>query len=327
MASLSLRAQSAYVESHQEIQPKTDLRPTMTVLLYPQGQAAGVGIIENGDTITFGPREDNGLRGEETLSKGGSRSNIGEWARMDIYLPAKCNGQMVIITPGGGYKNVSTFNEGAYGSVWMTEHGIATCVLKYRLPNGHPTVPIDDVHNAFRYCRHHAAEWGVKQIGVMGGSAGGHLSSLASVMYDDPVTRPDFAILLYPRITLRYGEQCSTKDYLLGKDETWEGRRDRHEELLRQYSPDTHVNENTPPTFIALSADDVSVPGTNLIPYYTALIEHNVPVEMHIYPTGGHGWGWSSERFKGEGKDKFARYRPHFEQAVERWLSDIREGR
>lgn len=311
-----------YQESHPEVKPKIDLKPTMTVLLYPEGQASGKGITENGVAVTLGCREDNGLRGEEDINSGGSRSNIGEDARMDIYLPENRNGQMVIMTPGGGYRKVSTFNEGVYGSKWLTDHGIAVCVLKYRLPATHHTVTIDDVQNAFRYCRHHAAEWGIRQIGVMGGSAGGHLSSLASVLYTDAVTRPDFAVLLYPRITLRRGEECDTKDNLVGTDESWNGNVNGHLNLLEYYSPDTHVTPDTPPTFIVLSADDNSVPATNMIPYYTKLIENGVNTELHVYPKGGHGWGWSNESIKGPGKDKFAHYRPEFETAIARWLDD-----
>lgn len=315
-------AAQSYTESHPEVQPKTSLRPDMTILLYPGGQAAGRGIVENGMEITLPAATDNGLRGEEGISSTGSRTNIGDDARMDIYLPKHPNGQMVIMTPGGGYKKVSTFNEGAYGSKWLTDHGIAVCMLKYRLPASHPTVPLEDVHNAFRYCRHHAAEWGVRQIGIMGGSAGGHLSSLASVLYVDAVTRPDFAVLLYPRITLRRGEYCDTKENLLGKDSVWDDKVEEHLKMLEYYSPDTHVSPDTPPTFIVLSANDKSVPATNMIPYYTRLIENGVSTELHVYPAGGHGWGWSSEVYKGEGKDAFARYRREFETAIERWLSD-----
>lgn len=322
--SLSMAAQGQFVESNPEFQPKTNLRPDKTVLLYPDGQAAGHGIIENGVEITFGPRENNGLTGEETNTKTGSRRNVGDQARMDFYFAPHPNGQMVIMTPGGGYEHLSSFNEGAYGSKWMTDRGISVCMLKYRMPNGHPTVPIDDVHNAFRYCRHHAKEWGITQIGVTGGSAGGHLASLASVMYDDEITRPDFAVLLYPRITLRRGEFCDTKVNLVGKDDQWNERVAEHEALLEEYSPDTKVNSNTPPTFIVLSANDLSVPGTNMIPYYSRLIECGVSTELHVFPEGGHGWGYSSEQFKGVGKDKFAHYRPDFERLLERWLTDRR---
>ena len=92
-----------YKESHPEFQPKTDLRPDKTVLLYPEGQAAGKGIVEDGVEITFGPTEDNGLRGEEICNKSGNRRNVGDDARMDLYFPEKPNGLMVIIAPGGGY--------------------------------------------------------------------------------------------------------------------------------------------------------------------------------------------------------------------------------
>ena len=85
---VNLSAQT-YQESCPEFQPKTSLRPTKTVLLYPQGQAAGVGIVENGKAITNGPKEDNGLRGPETNTDSGSRRNVGDDARMDIYLPKK----------------------------------------------------------------------------------------------------------------------------------------------------------------------------------------------------------------------------------------------
>ena len=315
-------AAQTYQESHPEIKPNVDIHPTKTVLLYPKGQTADSYIVENGVKITNAPQEDNEMRGEETCNAGGSRANIGNDARIDIYLPKNCNGQMIIMTPGGGYSHVSTFNEGAYGSKFLTEHGIATCVVKYRLPNTHHTVPLDDVHNAFRYCRYHAKEWGIKQIGIMGGSAGGHLSSLSSVLYTDSITRPDFAVLLYPRITLRRGEQCSTKDHLVGKDNTWNDKVQEHLKLLEYYSPDTHINAQTPPTFIVLSADDNSVPATNMIPYYTKLIENKVPTELHVFPKGGHGWGYSKAEYKKNKTDKFGHYRKEFETSLLRWLND-----
>lgn len=313
-----------YEESCPQYQPKISLRPSMTVLLYPKGQAAGEGIVENGVKITNGPKEDNGLRGEETNTDSGSRRNVGDEARMDFYFPKKGNGQMVIMTPGGGYEHLSTFNEGVYGSEWFTKHGVAVCVLKYRMPNGHETVPLDDVQNAFRYCRHHAREWGIKQIGVTGGSAGGHLSAIASVLYTDKITRPDFAVLLYPRITLTEKVKCSTRDHLLGKKDLWKDNMDVYREKLAYWSPHNHVTKNTPPTFFVLSADDNSVDARDFLPYYEQLIENEVLVEVHVFPSGSHGWGYSSEKIKGKGKDKFARYRPEFEDCLERWLEDRR---
>lgn len=309
-------------EEDAPVEPKTPLRPNLTVLLYPEGQAAGKGIVENGVQITPGATIDNGLRGPETCSASGSRKNVGDKARIDIYLPENCNGIMVVNTPGGGYSHLSTFNEGAYGADFLVSKGFAVCVLKYRLPNRHPGVPIEDVHNTFRYLRHHAAEWGVKLIGVMGGSAGGHLSSTASVLWTDEVTRPDFAVLLYPRISLYKGETTSTKNNLIGTDEEWADRPEEHAKLLEYWSPDTHINAQTPPTFIALSADDVSVNPRNYLPYYINLTENDVPVEVHVYPRGGHGWGFSTDKIKGPGKDKLGACRPEFETALVRWLLD-----
>ena len=321
LASLSLGAQG-YVESVPDAQPLVSIRPDKTVLLYPKGQAAGEGIVEDGVIVTFGPQEDNALRGPETCSATGSRRNVGDDARIDLYFPEHCNGQMVMITPGGGYEHLSTYNEGVYGAKWLTERGIAACVLKYRMPNKHTTVPLDDLQNAMRYLRYHAKEWGIRQIGVMGGSAGGHLSSSASTMYVDRITRPDFAVLLYPRISLYKGESTSTKNCLIGRDEEWADRPEEHAALLKKYSPDTHISSNTPPTLIVLSVDDDSVNPRNYLPYYTRLTECGVPVEVHIFPKGGHGWGQSSEDIVGKGKDKFAKYRPEFDIILDRWLSE-----
>ena len=125
---------------------------------------------------------------------------------------------MVISCPGGSYYNLSTWNEGVYLAKWMNDRGIACAVVKYRLPNGHWKVPLQDVQNAFRYCRFHAKEWGVSQIGVIGFSAGGHLASTVSTMYVDAVTKPDFSILIYPVIS--FSENVThkgTKDNLIGE--------------------------------------------------------------------------------------------------------------
>ena len=111
-------------------------------------------------------------------------------------------GDKSTFVPGGGYTNLAMRHEGYWVAEWLNERGIAACILVYRMPRGtHHQAPIIDVQNAFRYCRHHAPEWGVRQIGVMGFSAGGHLAACASTLYVDEVTRPDFSILVYPVIT------------------------------------------------------------------------------------------------------------------------------
>ena len=148
--------------------PGIEISPTKTVFLYPQGQNVNQGIVEEGVAVTQGPLVSNGLEGPETADEWGGIQNITDSARIDIFIPEKPNGQMVITCPGGGYWGISTWNEGDYVAKWMNDRGIACAVVKYRMPNGHYQVPLQDVQNAFRYCRHHSQDWGIKQIGVMG---------------------------------------------------------------------------------------------------------------------------------------------------------------
>ena len=306
------------------------LKPTMTVLLYPDGQDA-----ENGLPETLGPKLSNGIAGPEWTDETGRIGSISDSARVDIYLPKKGNGQMVVVCPGGGYRYVSALKEGLHVADWMVERGIAVAVVKHRMPEGHWEVPLIDVQNAFRYCRAHAAEWGISQIGVIGFSAGGHLAASASTLYVDDVTRPDFSVLIYPVVSLeRKFVGQGTRNNLLGKDEIWDNRditvkefektQTLYSKLLTYYTLDNHVDENTPTAFLAHCSDDRQVPVEHSLRYYTKLLECNVPVEMHIYPKGGHGWGFSSERWKGKGNDKFAYARSDFESALERWLEGIR---
>ena len=290
-------------------QPQTNLRPNETVLLYADSFEGNVDPVY-GEKISyagFTMEKDNGLTGPETMPANGNLGNVSKLARLDLYFPKKPNGQMVIVCPGGGYAIVSSYNEGLYVADWMLEQGLTVCVVKYRMPNGNDKVPYDDVANAFRYCRANAEKWGVKQIGVIGFSAGGHLAATASTLWNDAVTRPDFSILIYPVITLTPGTtHHGTHKNLLGE------KRMVQERLMDKYSLEKQVSRYAPPTFIALSSNDTTVPAENSILYYTRLVEMEVPVEMHMWPTGGHGWGFSSEKFKGKGKDKFAYAREDF---------------
>ncbi len=311
-------------------EPKTKLRPNQTLLLYPQGQSVNVGLPE-----AKGPIESNGLTGEETLSETGNLGNINDNARIDLYFPKKPNGQMVVVCPGGGYKYVSSFNEGVYVAEWMLARGITVCVVKYRMPNGHWCVPLNDVQNAFRYCRAHAAEWKVNQIGIMGFSAGGHLAASASNLFTDEVTRPDFSVLVYPVITIhRPLTHNGTRTNLIGKDAIWTDRNklvDEYEQAQRDwnglkevFSLQNVVDAKTPPTYLVLCEDDKTVPAENSLMYYQQLLANKVPAEIHIFPTGGHGWGFSAEKYVGKGNDKFSYARPYFEQTLERWLVSVR---
>ena len=314
-------------------QPKTKLRPNKILLLYPEGQSVDKGITENGVAVTLGPGEANGLSGIENQNDWGDIRNISDSARIEIYLPKKSNGQMIVTCPGGGYECVSTFNEGAYVADYFTKQGIAVCVVNYRLPNGHWQVPLRDVQNAFRYCRAHADEWGIKQIGVIGFSAGGHLAASASTLFVDDVTRPDFSILVYPVITSnpKFTHQ-GTIDNLIGKEQKWldeslpyteyQKNKAQYEALMEHYSLEKQVSENTPPTLLALSSNDGLVVPQNSLGYFQALLAHKVSAQIYIFPEGGHGWGFHTSEF---GRDGLGSYRKVFFNAVSTWLAEIKK--
>ena len=286
-------------------QPKTDLRPDETVLLYAESADSLCDPVV-GKTLSFAGftiGEDNGLRGKEVVKPSGNISNISEYARLDLYFPAEPNGQMIIVCPGGGYRFVATYNEGLYVADWMLRRGTAVCVVKYRMPDHHWKVPVEDVQNAFRYCRDKAQQWGVSKIGVMGFSAGGHLAAMASTLYVDEMTRPDFSVLIYPVITFTESKS-GTRNVLSDTPDPY-------------FNTDTHVTESTPPAFLALCSDDPSVPPIHSILYYNALYAHGVTGELHIYPTGKHGWGFTTSAF---GKDKIAYCRNEFFTSLNRFL-------
>lgn len=259
-----------------------------TVLLYPEGQGVDKGIVEDGVAVTLGPGESNEAEGPEFVKESGNVGNVSDSARMIIYLPKKPNGQMVVICPGGGYTNLAMRHEGYWVAEWLNERGIAACILVYRMPRGtHHRAPIIDVQNAFRYCRHHASEWGVRQIGVMGFSAGGHLAACASTLYVDEVTRPDFSILVYPVIT--FDETVKKKGTL---EQMTEGG--RRKDLMEHYSLENRVTAETPPAILLLSQDDKGVIPEHSWRYFEQLRRHEVQGELHILPYGGHGWGWKT---------------------------------
>ena len=285
--------------------------PDKVVRLYPEGQGSDVGIVENGREITLGPGESNLFDRAEEVNEFGNCSFVGDGARLELYFPAKCNGQMVVVCPGGGYSTVCAVKEGKDVARWMARRGIATCVVVYRLPNGHTAVPLTDVHNAMRYCRSHAAEWGVKQIGVMGFSAGGHLAATAANMYVDEVTKPDFSVLIYPVIDLDHHQ--GTCECLVGKNK----------KLKKAYSMQNRVSADTPRTFIALSENDNVVDIHSSLWYYDALVKAGVKAEMYIFPGGGHGWGFLNEEVGGR-PDRLGVYRSVFSKSLETFLANVR---
>jgi len=311
LLSLTLLSVSCTESSHHGMTVPTDI-----VYLYPNGQGVDCGIVEDGVQVTCGPLESTMCEGEEMVDSDRVYSNTGDQARMEIYIPEKCNGQMVVNCPGGGYMCTCCQSEGDFAAEWFTAHGIAVCTLIYREPYGHAGVPLRDIQNAFRYCRYHAAEWGVKQIGVIGYSAGGHLAASASTLFVDDITRPDFAILIYPWI--------SNVDFIT---DAVNGSRDAllkgQEHLYGYYSLEYQVKENTPRTAIFLSSNDIVVPPEHSWAYYNALRTKGVPAEIHIYPYGFHGWGFNT--YETAGYDMLEDYRASFFYSLETFLSETKK--
>lgn len=314
-------------------QPESGLRPSQTVLLYADSFEGNVDLVYGDEIVYAGFKmaEETGLTGQEELEASGSIGNISDLARVDIYLPKKGNGKMAVVCPGGGYRKVSSYIEGLYVAEWLVSKGIGAAVVKYRMPEAHWEVPLEDVQNVFRYCRANASRWGISTIGVMGFSAGGHLAACASNMFVDEVTRPDFAVLVYPVISFDKAVYFSgTRTSLIGTDEYWDNKElkasewmasvKKRDELVEAYSMEKRVTSATPPTFLAHCTDDNTSVDNSLV-YYKALLDSDVPVEMHIYTEGGHGWGFTAG--KAVGKDKFAFARDEFYASLERWLKSL----
>jgi acetyl esterase/lipase len=204
----------------------------------------------------------------------------------------------VIVAPGGGYRGLAMNHEGRQIANWLNAAGISAFVLKYRLgPRYHHPIELGDAQRAIRQVRARAAEYGLKpdRIGMMGFSAGGHLTSTAETHFDsgnpdapDPIdrasSRPDFAILCYAVIsfTAPYSHRGSA-EALLGDSPD--------PKLLENLSNDLQVTPQTPPTFLFSTSEDTGVPSENSVAFYLALHKAHVPAELHIFQKGPHGVG------------------------------------
>ena len=236
------------------------------------------------------------------------------------YQPKKTvpNGSAILICPGGGYSHLAMYKEGKKVALWLNSFGITAFVLKYRMPTDlimkdKSIGPLQDAQEAIRTIRRNAKEWNIDpaKIGVLGFSAGGHLASTLATHYQDNVydadttsARPDFSILIYPVISMEDGiTHNGSKVSLLGTNAS--------KELIDKYSNEKQVDANTPKTFIVHATDDKVVPVENSINYYMNLKKYNVPVEMHLYENGGHGFGLGTKGTHTE-----------WPKACEKWLAE-----
>lgn len=203
----------------------------------------------------------------------------------------------VVICPGGGYAGLATQHEGIDIARWFNAQGFDAFVVKYRVKEfGYPA-PLQDCTRAMRYVRSHAEQWGIdpERIGVMGFSAGGHAAGMVTTLYDsedsfagdalDAVSaRPDFSILVYPVLTFTppFAHEGSPIN-LIGADAS--------PDRIEHFSLENRVNEGCPPVFLLHTDEDTVVPAENSLQFATALRAHNVPVELHLFAEGPHGFG------------------------------------
>jgi acetyl esterase/lipase len=248
--------------------------------LWP-GKAPG----EKGD---IGPEADT-TKASDNMVAGQRVVRLGKVSEptISIYRPPaeKDTGAAVMVCPGGGYHILAMDLEGTEVCQWLNSIGITGVLLKYRVPRRQGlekhAAPGQDAQRALGIIRQRASEWRInpQRIGGLGFSAGGHLAAWLSTNYerrtydkvdaaDEASCRPDFAVLVYP-------------GYLTVKEEN------------DQVAPDLNITSNTPPAFIVMSQDD-PVRVENALGYALALKKAKVPFEMHVYPTGGHGYGLRS---------------------------------
>lgn len=205
--------------------------------------------------------------------------------RITVHLPEqdKATGTAIVVNPGGGYRGLAGDHEGLQVARELNRHGIAAFVLRYRLmPDYTNSTSLEDAKRAMRHVRHHADKYGIDEdrIGMLGFSAGGHLTSAAGTLYDagdpeakDPIdresSRPDFIVPVYAVIN---------RDLVKFDMGDWA-------------TTDTLVNAETPPAFIVQTTEDTLVRATHSLRFYEALLNAGVPAEMHIYQFGPHGLG------------------------------------
>lgn len=272
------------------------MRRFLAVLLLVLGAATALSAAEKPPVLDVWPGGkapgETGAIGEEKVEpdRPGQRqvirlTNVSR-PTITVFRPdkAKDTGAAVVICPGGAYQILAWDLEGEEVAAWLNSIGVTGIVLKYRVPrrpgtpkDAPPVGPLQDAQRAVSLVRSKAKEWGIdeKRIGILGFSAGGHLAASASTNYDrraydrldavDEVScRPDFTILIYPAyLTAKQGEGLA---------------------------PEIRVTKQTPPTFFAHATDDPVTPESS-VRMYLALKRAGVPAELHVYTSGGHGFG------------------------------------
>lgn len=264
----------------------------VTFSVWPQGEAPGAAA----SLVTF--RLEENLTGPSDFD----RSVTGVRApQITVYAPEKPNGVGILVTPGGSYRRVVLDKEGSALAPFFNARGYTLFVMSYRLPgDGHAegaNAPLADVQRAMRTLKARAKEWQLdpERMGIMGFSAGGHAAASLGTRFSEPVylprdeiddlpARPAFMALVYPVITMhREIDHPGSRQELIGDNPT--------EQQIRHYSLEERASGDTPPTFILHAVDDPAVKVENSVVMFTALRTLGVPVEMHLFEQGAHGFG------------------------------------
>ncbi len=263
--------------------------------------------LANAEWTNLWPNEAPGARqppaGTEKAGEGGRLSDI-EVPQYQVYLPqnGQGTGAAVVILPGGGYGILAANHEGHEIAKWLAARGIAGIVVKYRVSGNaafgyqYP-VPFLDARRALRTVRAKSTEWGIdpKKVGIMGFSAGGHLASLCTTRFNDTFPqetkdsvdeqncRPDFSILIYPVISMDASiSHAGSRKNLLGTTPD--------AILVEKCSTERAVSQETPPVFLLSTSDDM-VDCRNSLSFAMACKANAVPVSLHLFEKGGHGYG------------------------------------
>lgn len=265
--------------------------PDAVIALWPAGPPGGEGVTLEEKIV----ERDNPYKLLDRAAHDVTRPTL------SVFRPQKPDGSAILIIPGGGYSWVVIDKEGYEGARWFSRQGATVYVLRHRLPHqgwaAGPDTPLQDAQRAIRVIRSRASADGVdpKRIMVMGFSAGGHVAGSLATRFNASVyeprdtidqlsARPDAAVLMYPVVTMKQGPaHAGSRRNLLGETPT--------DAQVAKYSLETAPPADMPPTFLLHAADDVSVPVENTLLLFAALKSANVPTALHVFETGGHGFG------------------------------------
>lgn len=242
-----------------------------------------------------------GVKGPEKVGTQGAGkgalSNIST-PRMRVYRPLKANGVAVVLCGGGGYFRIQLEKESTPVALWLQSRGYTVFDLIFRLPGDgwEPAAPFTDAQRAMKIVRARAAEFGVRpdRIGILGFSAGGHLAGFTALQpsrklytgsdrFETVSARPDFAVLLFPVVSMRPPFATRSRREIIGEEADAAAQ--------AAWSLDSYAAKDAPPIIQFSATDDPTTPPGHNIALYEALVRAGARPELHIFASGGHGWG------------------------------------